>query len=174
MKKCPTCGEKFEPTKKHRYETKYCSPSCANKRIPTEQTKEKMRKSNKQAWHDVPPEMHQKQLLGLKKGREASEKAHLIRIIETSTENLGPDARRNKVILEQKGICDGCGLSEWMDKPITFEMDHIDGNNKNNKRENLRALCPNCHSQTATWRGRNNDNTTSVRDAVVQKYLKMI
>ena len=38
-------------------------------------------------------------------------------------------------------------------------MDHIDGNNQNNKRENLEAICPNCHSQTLTWRGRNINST---------------
>jgi len=36
-----------------------------------------------------------------------------------------------------------------------LELDHIDGNNKNNTLKNLRWLCPNCHSMTSTWRGRN-------------------
>lgn len=39
--------------------------------------------------------------------------------------------------------------------PLTLEMDHIDGDNMNDKLENLRLLCPNCHSQTTNWRGRN-------------------
>ena len=42
-----------------------------------------------------------------------------------------------------------------MGSPITLELDHKDGNNENNARENLEALCPNCHSTTETWRGRN-------------------
>jgi hypothetical protein len=42
-----------------------------------------------------------------------------------------------------------------MNEPLTLEVDHIDGDNKNNVRDNLRALCPNCHSQTDTWRGTN-------------------
>lgn len=54
-------------------------------------------------------------------------------------------------------VCDVCGLSNtWNDKPLVLQLDHIDGNNRNNKKENLRLLCPNCHTQTSTYTGRNN------------------
>ena len=39
----------------------------------------------------------------------------------------------------------------WNNKPLSFHLDHIDGNRNNNQRSNLRLLCPNCHSQTPTW-----------------------
>jgi Zn finger protein HypA/HybF involved in hydrogenase expression len=51
--------------------------------------------------------------------------------------------------------CAECGNNGvWRDKEIKLEVDHIDGDNKNNTIENLRFLCPNCHSQTPTFRGR--------------------
>jgi hypothetical protein len=48
-------------------------------------------------------------------------------------------------------ICLHCGLSEWCGKPLVLQVDHIDGDRRNNDLSNLRLLCPNCHSQTPTW-----------------------
>ena len=61
-----------------------------------------------------------------------------------------------KITEEIKGyVCEECNIYEWNNKPICLELDHIDGNNKNNNMDNLRLLCPNCHSQTINFRGRN-------------------
>lgn len=43
--------------------------------------------------------------------------------------------------------CNCCGISEWNDKPLTLEIDHIDEQYWNNTKENLQFLCPNCHAQ---------------------------
>jgi|APGre2960657444_1045066.scaffolds.fasta_scaffold28600_4 hypothetical protein len=51
--------------------------------------------------------------------------------------------------------CDICSLTEWNGQHITLELDHIDGVRDNNALNNLRWLCPNCHSQTPTFRGYN-------------------
>lgn len=63
--------------------------------------------------------------------------------------------KRRKILEEQNHSCLICGISEWMGNTLPLELDHIDGNRLNNSRENLRILCPNCHSQTDTFRGKN-------------------
>lgn len=57
-------------------------------------------------------------------------------------------------ILEYKERkCECCGVGEeWQGKPLTLELHHIDGNHNNNNLDNLQILCPNCHSQTDSFR----------------------
>ena len=51
--------------------------------------------------------------------------------------------------------CAICGITEWNGKTLSLELDHINGINNDNRLENLRFLCPNCHSQTTTYGSRN-------------------
>lgn len=51
--------------------------------------------------------------------------------------------------------CAECGIESWNGKSLTLQLDHIDGNPHNHLLSNLRLLCPNCHSQTDTFCGRN-------------------
>lgn len=61
-----------------------------------------------------------------------------------------------KYIAEERGYrCDICEISEWCNKSITLQVDHIDGDAGNHKPNNVRLLCPNCHSQQNNWGARN-------------------
>lgn len=73
---------------------------------------------------------------------------------------------KNRLLIEgiKLNICEmeDCNLSEWKGKPINIQLDHIDGNSHNHLLENLRMVCPNCHSQTETYCGKNRDKKSDI------------
>lgn len=60
--------------------------------------------------------------------------------------------------------CECCGETEWMGKPIPLQTHHINGNNTDNRIENLQLLCPNCHAITDTYCGRNINKNSKVKE----------
>ena len=77
-------------------------------------------------------------------------------LIENSTyTNISCLKKRliNEQRLEYK--CARCGITDWLGQTLSLQLDHINGINNDHRIENLRFLCPNCHSQTNTYAGKN-------------------
>ena len=77
--------------------------------------------------------------------------------LKENTEYTGSTSNLKKRLLKEKILqnkCSNCGIKEWLEKPISIQLDHINGDVKDNRLENLRMLCPNCHSQTDTYGGK--------------------
>ena len=62
---------------------------------------------------------------------------------------------KNYLLTKYGNKCWECGITEWNKKQIVLELEHKDGNSQNNDEANLSLLCPNCHSQTTTYKGKN-------------------
>lgn len=79
--------------------------------------------------------------------------------VENSTLSNGAAKNVLREYLNIEERCGECGLSgNWNDKKLELHLDHINGNNTDFRKENLRFLCPNCHSQTDTYCGKSMNN----------------
>lgn len=95
-------------------------------------------------------------------GSSASAFANETVFVENSTYNNGTNLKKRLYEMGWKKECSECGIgAEWNDKPLTLQLEHINGVHNDNRLENLRLLCPNCHSQTTTFAGRSSRGTFS-------------
>ena len=108
---------------------------------------------------------------------EYRKKIYLIKWIEEGKLPIRDGGKPNKaireyILKEQGGKCAICFMNEiWNNKPILFIIDHINGNSSNSSKENLRLICPNCDSQTDTFKGKNKGNGRFSR---VERYKKSL
>jgi len=70
----------------------------------------------------------------------------------------------NKIIPYQCAVCKNDG--NWQGQPISLQLDHVNGIRNDHRIENLRFLCPNCHSQTSTFGSRNKKRSTRIKTPV--------
>jgi len=94
-------------------------------------------------------------------------------------DNLHVKVKRKILLREANYKCTQCGFDERRKTgEHILEMDHIDGNIKNNERSNLRILCPNCHTLTDTFRNYGNKGnkrrSSRVRENRNEEYIELI
>jgi hypothetical protein len=82
---------------------------------------------------------------------------HFLSEILVKDRKLNTNSLRKRLIKEGvfENKCEKCGIETWMGEKIVFELHHINGDSTDNRLENLILLCPNCHSQTSNFRGKN-------------------
>lgn len=155
---CPECGKQL-PFERRR--AKFCNSSCSakfNNRGVTRHIK-----GSKICTCGNPKKVTNKHC------SECIEKRVYNRVL--SLEEAKTDHTRKLLIMRDRPYrCEVCGISDWMEKPINLDLDHIDGNSDNNQADNLRLICPNCHSQTETYKGANTGRNSTRQQMRRKRY----
>ncbi len=145
--KCERCGTEHQGV----YGSgRFCSPRCARGFSTASKRGEINEKVSEKLSGSIAPKITS----GLNRYWVRASRKFLSTLLTLDFDSLSREAKRIRVIIEQGCKCLFCGLNEWQGQQLTLELDHEDGNKENNRRTNLRGLCPNCHSTTPTWKGR--------------------
>lgn len=103
------------------------------------------------------PEFSQRSGLNTIRNRNQNSRIPLSSILVENSDYTNSNLLKKRLISEGllAYLCALCGLAEWRETPLVLQMDHVNGRRQDNRLENLRLLCPNCHSQTHTFSGKN-------------------
>ena len=168
---CPKCDIEFDEQGKWGIK-KFCSRSCANSRVwPKSEMfacihckKESIVKKNQRNIYCSNKCQGQYQWVN-----ETVPKIERGELTHNQVKSLKKYLKETR---EEK--CSECSLGpEWNKKPLTLQLDHIDGDSDNNFPDNLRLLCPNCHTQTETFGSKglgSRNKKFSNRNKYLQKY----
>lgn len=157
MNICERCNKEYEITGDWKSK-RFCCRKCANVRHHSEETKKKISNSIIKYRNDHPDECKSysnRSIESIKKSIAKYLENCKQKIMQADYKDLKYDRLKKRLFWEQNGCCNKCHLSEWLGKPISLELEHKDGNHQNNDRNNIELLCPNCHAQTDTYRGKN-------------------
>lgn len=157
MKNCPKCE------KDHEKLGSYCSRQCANSRSWSQEDKDKksianLGKPGKKGILTGPMKISVKEKISKTRTTKQEERFN--------NGEMSDRAALRRMITRLRGYkCEiaECGISEWLGKPITLQVDHINGDAGNNVPSNLRLICANCHTQTSTFGNRNKGNGRASR-----------
>lgn len=81
-----------------------------------------------------------------------------LELLFVKTDSRGGRANRKRRLIEagiKEDRCEICGITHWLDKKLSMQVHHLNGDSTDHRIENHQLLCPNCHSQTDTYGGRN-------------------
>ena len=157
---CEYCGQPL-----NKRGNKYCSSKCSEAKKHDAAYKDFLENNEKYCRGNYTPKNFKKDFF--KKGKYKLEKKELDKLIKVVNEKTNLLKQENtkydeniEFLNEQNGVCAICGCEPFHNgKSLTFILDHIDGDASNNKRDNLRLICPNCDSQLETFKSKNKNST---------------
>lgn len=135
---------------------RFCSRKCACSKTHSKETKQKISNGVKLA--HIEGRVSPRECFSEERWNEILEKRKEScnqKLLNENFSDLSYDRLRKRILLEQNNCCNRCKMDTWLNEPIPLEVEHKNGDHSDNRRENVEALCPNCHSLTSTWRGRN-------------------